>query len=304
MYTKGEADRADQVLPRLHAQRRTSRARSSRACSTRRFSRVEPNSPASLAALRPAAAPPRDQGRIAGPDRSVLERITWQYRRSPSAPRACDRRDDRSRERLDLPRRDHSARRVLVVVLLVFLLLGLHHLERHPDLPRLGLAARQTSSARRGRRRRDHRLRHPAVHRRHARRHGSSPRSSRPRCRSAWRSSWPRSRRAGRSTIAQPAMEVFVGIPSVVWGWLGHHHPRAVPAREPRAGLGFTVGLQLVRRLARAVADDPADDHEHLATTSFARVPLRLRTGSLALGSTRWQTIRHVLLPAATTGHR
>ena len=31
-------------------------------------------------------------------------------------------------------------------------------------------------------------------------------------------------------------------------------------------------------------------------------IPREMRTGSLALGSTRWQTIRHVLLPAAKTG--
>jgi phosphate transport system permease protein len=31
-------------------------------------------------------------------------------------------------------------------------------------------------------------------------------------------------------------------------------------------------------------------------------VPQELRTGSLALGTTRWQTIRHILLPAATAG--
>jgi phosphate transport system permease protein len=34
----------------------------------------------------------------------------------------------------------------------------------------------------------------------------------------------------------------------------------------------------------------------------IASVPRDMRTGSLALGSTRWQTIRHVVLPAATTG--
>jgi phosphate transport system permease protein len=34
----------------------------------------------------------------------------------------------------------------------------------------------------------------------------------------------------------------------------------------------------------------------------IATVPRDMRTGSLALGSTRWQTIRHVVLPAAKTG--
>ena len=76
------------------------------------------------------------------------------------------------------------------------------------------------------------------------------------------------------------------------------HDPRAVPAQN-LSGLGFTLGLQLVRGLARPGADDPADDHEH----RLRRVPGRSRrtcaSASLALGTTRWQTIRHILLPAA-----
>ena len=63
-------------------------------------------------------------------------------------------------------------------------------------------------------------------------------------------------------SIAQPAMEVFVGIPSVVYGWLGI--TVLVPfLRQNFRDLGFTRRLQLVRRLARARDHDPADDHEH-----------------------------------------
>ena len=35
---------------------------------------------------------------------------------------------------------------------------------------------------------------------------------------------------------------------------------------------------------------------------SFRAVPQELRTGSLALGTTRWQAIRHILVPAALPG--
>jgi phosphate transport system permease protein len=35
---------------------------------------------------------------------------------------------------------------------------------------------------------------------------------------------------------------------------------------------------------------------------AFRAVPQELRTGSLALGTTRWQTIRHILVPAAMSG--
>ena len=114
-------------------------------------------------------------------------------------------------------------------------------------------------------------------------------------------SSWPRSRRAGRENIAQPAMEVFVGIPSVVWGWLGHHDPRPVAAPELRA-VGFTSAsrwfagsLVLSLMILPTITSDRLRRHRDV-------VPRDMRTGSLALGTTRWQTIRHVVLPAATTG--
>ena len=35
---------------------------------------------------------------------------------------------------------------------------------------------------------------------------------------------------------------------------------------------------------------------------AFRAVPQELRTGSLALGTTRWQTIRHLLIPSALSG--
>ena len=35
---------------------------------------------------------------------------------------------------------------------------------------------------------------------------------------------------------------------------------------------------------------------------AFRAIPQELRTGSLALGTTRWQTIRHILIPAALPG--
>ena len=66
--------------------------------------------------------------------------------------------------------------------------------------------------------------------------------------------------------IVQPALEIFVGIPSVVWGWLG------LPT-------------------ITSVSYD-----------AFRAIPQELRTGSLALGTTRWQTIRHILVPAAMSG--
>ncbi len=100
--------------------------------------------------------------------------------------------------------------------------------------------------------------------------------------------------------IAQPAMEVFVGIPSVVWGWLGI--TILVPfLRTNFSWAGFHLGFSwFAGSLVLSLMILPT-----IASISYdviASVPSEMRTGSVALGSTRWQTIRHVVLPAATSG--
>jgi len=100
--------------------------------------------------------------------------------------------------------------------------------------------------------------------------------------------------------IAQPAMEVFVGIPSVVWGWLGI--TILVPwLRQNLAFAGFHLGFSwFAGSLVLSLMILPTVTS--ISYDVIASVPRDMRTGSLALGSTRWQTIRHVVLPAATTG--
>ena len=101
-------------------------------------------------------------------------------------------------------------------------------------------------------------------------------------------------------SITRPAMEVFVGIPSVVYGFLGL--TILVPfLRENFRGLGFTVGFSwFAGSLVLALMILPTI--ASIAYDVFLAIPLELRTASLALGTTRWQTIRHILLPAARTG--
>jgi phosphate transport system permease protein len=115
--------------------------------------------------------------------------------------------------------------------------------------------------------------------------------------------------------IVQPALEIFVGIPSVVWGWLGltilvpfladtFHKPIVVSL--PVVGQvfrmpGFMTGFSwLAGSLVLAVMILPTITS--VAHDAFRAVPQELRTGSLALGTTRWQTIRHILVPAALPG--
>ncbi len=103
----------------------------------------------------------------------------------------------------------------------------------------------------------------------------------------------------GRAVV-QPALEIFVGIPSVVWGWLGL--TILVPfLRSNLSGLGFTLGFSwFAGSLVLSIMILPTITT--ITYDAFRAVPQELRTGSLALGTTRWQTIRHILLPAAKAG--
>ncbi|HEY2916930.1 MAG TPA: phosphate ABC transporter permease subunit PstC [Candidatus Limnocylindrales bacterium] len=101
-------------------------------------------------------------------------------------------------------------------------------------------------------------------------------------------------------SITQPAMEVFVGIPSVVYGYLGL--TVLVPfLRTNLIGLGFSVGFSwFAGGLVLAVMILPTITS--VALDAFTTVPAEIRSASLALGTTRWQTIRHVLVPTAIGG--
>ena len=101
-------------------------------------------------------------------------------------------------------------------------------------------------------------------------------------------------------SITRPAMEVFVGIPSVVYGFLGL--TVLVPfLRTNFRGLGFTLGFSwFAGSLVLALMILPTI--ASIAYDALRTVPPELRSGSLALGTTRWQTIRHILLPAARAG--
>jgi phosphate transport system permease protein len=101
-------------------------------------------------------------------------------------------------------------------------------------------------------------------------------------------------------SITQPAMEVFVGIPSVVYGLLGL--TILVPfLRQNFSSVGFTLGFSwFAGSLILALMILPTITS--IAYDVLLTVPQELRSASLALGTTRWQAIRHVVLPAAKTG--
>jgi phosphate transport system permease protein len=99
--------------------------------------------------------------------------------------------------------------------------------------------------------------------------------------------------------IVQPSLEMFVGIPSVVYGWIGL--TVLVPWLRTNLGwLGFDTGFSwFAGSLVLTVMILPTITS--VSYDALRAVPDDWRTASLALGTTRWQTIRHLLLPASVT---
>lgn len=97
--------------------------------------------------------------------------------------------------------------------------------------------------------------------------------------------------------ITQPAMEMFVGIPSVVYGFLG----LTVLVPFLKEVLHFKFGQSMFAGQV-VVALMILPTITSLAYDAFKTVPAEMRSASLALGTTRWQAIRHVVLPAAGAG--
>jgi phosphate transport system permease protein len=116
-------------------------------------------------------------------------------------------------------------------------------------------------------------------------------------------------------SVVQPALEIFVGIPSVVWGWLGitvlvpflaDTFGGPIVISLPILGQvfsmpGFLTGFSwLAGSLVLSIMVLPTITS--VSYNAFRAVPQELRTGSLALGTTRWQMIRHLLIPSALSG--
>lgn len=94
----------------------------------------------------------------------------------------------------------------------------------------------------------------------------------------------------------QSIIELFAGIPSVVYGWIGLSV--LVPfIRNHIGGLGFSL---LAGTIVLAVMIFPTITT--VSSDSLRSLQNELKEASYALGATRWQTIRKVLLPAALPG--
>jgi phosphate ABC transporter permease protein PstC len=96
--------------------------------------------------------------------------------------------------------------------------------------------------------------------------------------------------------IIKPIIELLAGIPSVVYGFMGVII--LVPfIRETFGGPGLSVlaaaiilGIMILPTIISISVD------------SLQALPPTYREGSIALGATKWQTVKMVLLPAARSG--
>lgn len=97
--------------------------------------------------------------------------------------------------------------------------------------------------------------------------------------------------------LLRPAVEIFVGIPSVVYGWVGL--TVLVPFIENlfHIPVGFSI---LAGSIVLAVMIFPSITS--VSADSLRQIPQEYREAAYGLGSTRWQVISRVVLPAARPG--
>ena len=96
--------------------------------------------------------------------------------------------------------------------------------------------------------------------------------------------------------IFRPAIQLFAGIPSVVYGFWGLIF--VVPfIRDHLGGPGLSM---LAGSIILAIMILPTVIS--ISEVSLLALPRQYKEGALALGMTHWRTIRHVMLPAAKSG--
>jgi phosphate ABC transporter permease protein PstC len=97
--------------------------------------------------------------------------------------------------------------------------------------------------------------------------------------------------------ILKPAIELLAGVPSIVYGFLGvlilvSYLQNAFDMLTGRSLLACAIllGVMFIPSITTICED------------ALRAVPKEFKEGSMALGANRWQTIRHVVIPAASSG--
>ncbi|MFB3764222.1 MAG: phosphate ABC transporter permease subunit PstC [Methanotrichaceae archaeon] len=97
--------------------------------------------------------------------------------------------------------------------------------------------------------------------------------------------------------ILKPSIELLAGVPSIVYGFLGviilvsylQNSFDMLTGRSILAG-SILLGIMFIPYITTICED------------ALRAVPKEFKEGSLALGANRWQTIRYVTVPAASSG--
>ena len=95
----------------------------------------------------------------------------------------------------------------------------------------------------------------------------------------------------------KPAIELLAGVPSIVYGFLGviilvkylQESFDMLTGRSLLAG-SILLGIMFIPSMTTICED------------ALRAVPSEFKEGSMALGANKWQTIRHVTIPAASSG--
>ena len=107
---------------------------------------------------------------------------------------------------------------------------------------------------------------------------------------------------AGMRKVLKPMLEILAGIPTVVYGYFAALTIAPMirdfaatigidnPSTESALAAGLVMGIMIIPFVS-SMADD-----------SIAAVPQAMRDGSLAMGATKSETIKKVLIPAALPG--
>ncbi len=98
------------------------------------------------------------------------------------------------------------------------------------------------------------------------------------------------------SKVLQPSLELFVGIPSVVYGWIGFSV--LIPfLKNSFHGIGFSLiaGILVLSIMILPTISSISAD-------AVKTIPRSYMEASYGLGATRWQTISKVIVPSAKNG--
>ena len=98
--------------------------------------------------------------------------------------------------------------------------------------------------------------------------------------------------------VLQPVIEIFVGIPSVVYGWVGV--TVLCPFIATTFHLPFGGESVLAGAIVLSVMIFPTI--ASVSTDAIRAVPHDYKEASYALGSTRWQMISRIVIPSALPG--